>query len=281
MKTASYLFAPHLYIAGEHRCFFCGLSCDETHTKKQYVKDTFTNRDIVAFPGSDYVCGCCVASLDTIVETKLIDGEVKTGRGGAPRTYSWVLTENGNSAFSKKHFCFARETISNPPEPPFSIVFADSGKKQIIFRAPVNYDREIFSIQFEEEQIEIRGLQFEEYLNIATRAAAAIGKKALLSPDEFSCFLACDKLYGTTDVLEKWIEIYTQPMAKVAAWLCESKGSQNERTSREESERNDITIGTAIPSEIGGSDRLPEQKRKPEAARKCETVRDQLLLDFT
>lgn len=280
MITASYLFAPHLQLPGKNRCFFCGMSCDGTHLKKEFVKKTFTNRDIVKYPGSDFVCGCCVASLDTFVETTLVDGEVKTGRGGAPRTYSWVLTGERNCAFSKKHFDFARETISNPPKPPFSIVLADSGKKQIIFRAPVNYDREIFSAQFEEEQIEIRSGQWKLYLERATMAAAAIGKKSLLNPDTFQCFLATDKLYSSFDVLENWIEIYNEPMAKVAAWLCESKGKQNERSSGE-SKQNGITISTAVSSEVGRCDRPQEHEGKPTAAGGRKTTSDQLLFDFT
>lgn len=280
MITASYLFAPHLHRPGENLCFFCGMSCDGTNPKKEFVKKTFTNRDIVKYPGSDYVCGCCVASLDTFVETTLIDGEVKTGRGGAPRTYSWLLTGEANSAFSKKHFDFARETISNPPGHPFSIVLADSGKKQIIFRAPVNYDRDVFSVQFEEDQVEIRSCNWSVYLDVATKTAAAIGKKSLLSPNNFQCFLACEKLYGSTDVLEQWIDIHTQPMAKVAAWLCESKGKQNERAIGK-TEQNRNTIRTAIQTETGGGNRSPKQKRESATSGGSETTGNQLLFDFT
>jgi CRISPR type IV-associated protein Csf1 len=250
MITASYLFAPEKHQPGNQRCFYCGMLCGEHHTKDEYVKDTFTNRDIVKFPGSDFVCGCCVESMATLVTTTLIDGDVKSGRGGAPRTYSWVLDGRNNKAFSKAHMDFARNILSNPPEPPFSIILSDSGKKQLIFRAPVNYDRYRYVIQFEEVHVEIDLSRWDYILKCATMASAAIGKKALLSPNEFSCFLSSVTFYGTENPIEEWIEIYSEPMAKVAAWVCKGK----------EDARNEDFVSARIQTKDRGSDRLPDTK---------------------
>lgn len=270
LLTASYLFSPEKHNPGEQRCYYCGLPCGDEFSKKEFVKPTFTNRDIVKFPGSDFVCGCCVASMDTFVDTTLVDGEVKTGRGGAPRTYSWVLSGSGNTAFSKKHFDYARQILSDPPAPPFSIVLSDSGKKQIIFRAPVNYDRERFVVQFEEEQIEIDASQWEYFLRTATIASAAIGKKALLNPDELMCFMSTVKYYGNEQPLEDWISIHNVPMAKVAAWVCKGK----------EDARDEDFVSTRIPAEAGRGDGLPEGERESGKTGGDQTGGDQLLFNF-
>jgi CRISPR type IV-associated protein Csf1 len=268
--TAPYLFAPDKYIPGNNRCYYCGLECGNEYNKSVYVKKTFTNRDIVKFPGSDFVCGCCVASMDTIVDTTLVDGEVKTGRGGAPRTYSWVLSTQGNTAFSKKHLDYARKILSCPPAPPFSIVLAESGKKQIIFRAPVNNDREWFVVQLEEEQIEIDAGRWEHFLKAATLASAAIGKKALLSPEEFTCFLNTVKYFGDETILEEWIEIHNEPMARIAAWVCKGKKDA----------RDEDFVSARVQTEACGSDRLPNKRSKCRDDGGSERKRGQLLFDF-
>jgi CRISPR type IV-associated protein Csf1 len=248
--TASKLFAPHEHRKGDERCFYCGLDCDQSHTVKDHVKKTFTNLDIVKCPGSEYVCGCCVASLITVTTTVLFDGDVKTGRGAAPRTYSWVLTGHQNKAFSKKHFDFAREMLSNPPAPPFSIVLADSGKKQIIFRAPVNFERDIFNVQFEEEQILVDRARFEELLTLATYISAAAGKRALLSPD-FNTYRQCVEYFGDEKLIEQWDTVHSEPMAKLAAWVC--KGKDDARLESSVSERlQTATCGDSRPSETSG-----------------------------
>jgi len=224
MITAPKLFAPSEYRHGKQRCFYCGIDCDESHTVKDYVKKTFTNYDIVACPGSAYVCGCCVASITTITTTVLIDGDIKTGRGGAPRTYSWVLTEHGNHAFSKKHLGFARDILLNPPTPPFAIILADSGKKQIIFRSPVNFDRNLFIVQLEELRVLVDRSRFQEVLGLATCISAAIGKKSLLlEPAAFNNYRRCIELFGDEELIDKWISIHNEPMAELAAWVCKGK----------------------------------------------------------
>lgn len=270
MITASMLFAPDRVRDGMHRCFYCGASCGDDHSKKEYVKKTFTNRDIVKFPGSNYVCGPCVESLATVTQTKLVDGDIKTGRGAAPRTYSWVLDGKNNRAFSKKHFDFARSIIGCPPEPPFSIVLADSGKKQIIFRAPVNYDRDVFVVQFEEAHVCIKSSSWEYYLNTATIASAAIGKKMLSAPNQFSCFLNTVTLYGTEAPLEEWIKIHNEPMSKVASWVCKGKKDA----------RDEDIVSSRISAEISGCSRREEHAAEQRTAGKDETNRSQLLFDF-
>ena len=72
--TGPQLFAGIKNPSGDHRCFFCNGVCDETHKRKDYVKNTFTNRDIVKCPASEFVCGGCVMSLNERATINLIDG---------------------------------------------------------------------------------------------------------------------------------------------------------------------------------------------------------------
>lgn len=228
MITASYLFSKIKYNPGNEKCFYCGIDCDETYKKKEYVKKTFTNRDIVRYPGSDFICGCCVESLAGNYEVEQIDGTVKTGRAGQPRMYSWILTEKKRLAFTKKHLEFARENILSPPDPPFSIILADSGQKQLIFRAPVNYDKSRFVVMLEEKYIEANPVMLKIYLEKAILCSAAIGKIALKKPDEFNNYKNIIEYYGDELPLVEWMEIYNIPMGQLAAWLCPGKKEAKE-----------------------------------------------------
>lgn len=265
--TASRLFAPEKHKPGDHRCYFCGLDCDESHRTKDHVGPSFTNRADVFYPSSGYVCGCCVASTQGLSETTDISGETRTGRAGAPRMYSWVLTEKGNTAFNKKHLEFARQTVINPPDPPFSIILADSGQKQLIFRAPVNFDRNFFCVLLEDQRIEVEPEKIKIALEKALLVSAACGKKALSDPDKIGTYISCCDFWGDEQHLENWIEIHNTPAGKLAAWLC--KGRDDARLDQFISGRIQKEIGVRVdqPTEI-------REQRKPEA------TGNQLLFNF-
>ena len=269
MTTASYLFDKTKHNLGNNKCFYCGLDCDETYKKKDYVKHTFTNRDIVKYPGNDFVCGCCVESLAGLAKTKQIDGTIKTGRGGSPRMYSWVLTENKKLAMTKKHMRVLRRIILNPPKPPFSIILADSGQKQLIFRAPVNHDRNVFSVLLEEKNIEVNRDLLKLYLDKAIIVSAAIGKIALKKPDQFINYKNVIEKYGSELPLVEWLEIYSSPLGELVAWLCPGKD-----------ESNGIIISSGIQAEVSKSKR-PIKESTRNGAENNQGGSDQVLFDFT
>jgi CRISPR type IV-associated protein Csf1 len=228
--TASQLFAKD---EGPHNCYYCGGWCSGYFDALEYVKDTFTNRDIVHFPGSKFVCHGCVDSMGSGADEMLmIDGTTKrreNDRGMQPRMYSWVLTIEKKLAGTKAHIEQFRDTIFDPPEPPFAIVLADSGQKQIIFRAPVALDRDVFPVMLEDDPILVIRDEFGEYLKKAMRLCAATGKPALRDNLGMSAAIAVDNYYGDLSALEYWAEIQNEPMAKLAAWVCPNKEvSQNE-----------------------------------------------------
>jgi hypothetical protein len=239
--TASQLFAGNKHNHGTNKCYYCGSECDDQYTTKDYVKDSFTNRDIVKYPQSKYVCFGCVYSLGGGEDTMpFIDGSTKerqNKRGMCPRMYSWVLDGKNNMAGTKAHIKQWRQLILNPPEPPFSIVLAESGQKQIIFRAPIAMDTENFNILLEDQVIEVNKEQLKNLLALALPVVAALGKPALTGEINFNSYNRYMEYHGEIESLEKWIEVKNQPLASLAAWLSPSKeDAQNEHRSTERRE---------------------------------------------
>jgi hypothetical protein len=226
--TASTLFAGDRHNPGPEHCYFCGADCDKTYLSGDYVKDTFTNRDIVKYPASDYVCRGCVESLGWGEdEMPMLDGTVKkrdNARGMAPRMYSWVLTANSRIAFTKAHVSLIRDVIcNNQPEPPFSIILADSGQKQLVFRAPVAMSRDVFPVMLEDEIIEVKPAFLRERIALATPIVAATGKPALLDRITIGTYIAYEKYHGDIDALEAWAAVQRAPLSRLAAWLSPNK----------------------------------------------------------
>ncbi len=213
------------------KCYYCGAVCSDQHTKAFHVQDTFTNRDVVLYPGSPYICaGCVEASGAGPDKMEMLDGTIRVRenqRGMQPRMYSWVITANQRWAATKSHIAQLREVILNPPEPPFVIVLADSGQKQLLFRAPVAYDKNRFPVMLEELVVDVYVSELSRALDAADALAEAIGKPALLAPNTMSLWIACEAHHGTTEPMEAWGEWKNTPTGKLAAWLAKAKGTKN------------------------------------------------------
>jgi hypothetical protein len=222
------LFAGDRHNPGHNQCFFCGAGCDDTYQAADYIKNTFTNYDGVASPGSKYACcGCTLAMGWGEDEIGLIDGTVKVRenpRGMAPRLYSWLLTANKRIAFTKAHIPLIRDILCrNPPEPPFAVILADSGQKHLIFRTPVAMSRDMFPVMLEEEIILVSPALLEERIAITTPVVAATGKPALKESVTAGTFIAYYQYHGNTDALETWQMVQGQPLSRLAAWLAKNK----------------------------------------------------------
>lgn len=231
--TASMLFAGNNNKLGSNKCYYCGAFCDDSFLSIDYVKETFTNRDIIKCPNSKFVCAGCVESLGAGPDQlELIDGSIKVrenSRGMQPRMYSWVLMKDKKIVGTKAHIKQFKELILNPPEPPFSIILADSGQKQLIFRAPIALSKNNFSILLEDVIIEVIPELLKEYLYISTKVCAALGKPALLDELNFSSWARFEEYFKNIEVLEKWLSIRNQPLSRLVAWLSPSKDdAQNE-----------------------------------------------------
>jgi hypothetical protein len=230
LVTASQLFAGSAHIAGMFLCYYCGASCDDTHKTSIYVKETFTNRDIVLYPNSLHICQGCIMSLGNgWADMPMIDGSVKsftTARGMAPRMYSWLLTQDKRLAFTKAHISTVRDMLtdySKIPEPPFALILSESGQKQLIFRAPVAHDKKAFSVMLEDKIINLTFYEFKERMKLASNISIKIGKPVLKDSPTVASYISANKA-GIFKQLEKWQEVKNEPLSQLAAWLAPPKG---------------------------------------------------------
>ena len=228
--TASALFAGDRYRIGEHNCYYCGALCDVTHKSADYVKPTFTNRDVAQYPRSDYVCQGCVMSLgDGWADMPMIDGSVKaftTPRGMAPRMYSWLITSDRRLAFTKAHIATVREMLTDKsrlPKPPFAWVLSDSGQKQLIFRARVAWDKDSFPLLLEDQVIDVAPDLLKERLDLANAISSRIGKPVLSNPLTMSVYIAAHKAGVSVMAIKAWEKVQHEPLSQVAAWLACAK----------------------------------------------------------
>jgi len=228
LLTSSVLFVGNKYKSGSERCYYCGAYCSDENLTSFYVKETFTNRDIIKFPNSKYVCVGCVESLGNgYDEMKMVDGSIKkrdNERGMQPRMYSWIITKGNKLAATKAHIKELRKIILNPPEIPFSIILADSGQKQLIFRCPVNIDKNNFSLLLEDEVIENIDVNIlNTRIEMIKPIVFLFGKLSLLKKFNISHFAKMNEYFDNISIIEKWIEIKNEPISRLAVWLSYSK----------------------------------------------------------
>jgi CRISPR type IV-associated protein Csf1 len=264
------MFSKKLYEPGDNKCYYCGSLCSDKYVKNKYVKKTFTNRDIVKYPESGFVCGSCVETMSSDYSVVLFDGELR--EHSRVRLYCWVITENNKKAYTKKHISLLREIILNPPDPPFIIVLADGGKKQLLFRSEIAYDKNIFPVMLEEKIIIVNRNLLNERLELADKLSAPLGKIAIKNKLEIGHLIQIEKYYGHLDFYEKWKNIYSEPMSQLAVWLAKNKeDAQNEYSA---------IISRAIQTKTGGDGR--SDKKNGLTGSEISKNRDnQLSIDFT
>jgi hypothetical protein len=273
--TAADLFAGDARRVGLNRCYYCGSFCDDMHAVDDFVKPTFTNRDIVSFPGSQFVCVGCALSLG-IGDDKMemIDGSFKVReneRGMQPRLYSWVLTEGKKLAASKAHIKQLRGIVIDSPEPPFAIILADSGQKQLIFRAPIALNKNNYPLLLEDERINVDVEVLHDLLELTSKICAATGKPALLGDLKYISFSRYEEYFGDTTGLERWIRIREAPLSRLAAWLSPSR--EEAKCEYPGIERGKVSAATGRANRSGSSDSGGNEGRNKSGG-------DQFCLDF-
>lgn len=221
---------------GKNKCFFCGDFCGDKYTTKTYVKKTFMNRDICAFPFSKFVCVSCVSCFSENTLIRLCDGEIREKQ--RIRTYSWVIEEKNKTAYTKKHIKELREKILNPPEPPFVIILADSGQKHLIFRAKVNLEKDNFYVSLEEDIIKVNIEKLKYYLNACIPLIAACGK-ILIKQFEYnlcSISILIEKMFRgeTENIINNFLKCSDKQLLKLAVWLSFNKEESIKYLNKEE-----------------------------------------------
>lgn len=219
MITAPQLFAGTTEPQGNEFCFYCGGVCDEEYLVKKYVKNTFTNRDIVRRPASHFVCGGCVACFEDR-DITLINGEQRADQ--RTRLYSWVFTRTSQMAATKAHLKELAAVILNPPDPPFGIVLATSGQKQLLFRSVLAWNRTLFPVMLEDEIITVSPEELRAKMQLASTVIAAIGKPSLSEMESAHAIRYFD-YYGNLDLFGLWKKEMYNPINRLALYLLPSK----------------------------------------------------------
>jgi CRISPR type IV-associated protein Csf1 len=241
MITAPQLFAGILKPKGEEHCFYCGGNCGEEHSVKRYVKDTFTNRDIVRRPSSQFICSGCVACFEDR-DLTLINGEQRSDQW--TRLYSWIFTKDKQIAATKSHLKEISGVLLDPPDPPFGIVLVTSGQKQLLFRSVIAWSKDNFPIMLEDEIIIISQQSLREKLQLARVVIAAIGKPALSEMGNPHAIRYFD-YYGNLDSFGLWKKEMHNPINRIALYLSPSqKECQNEHP------RVERANARAVPAQV-------------------------------
>lgn len=205
---------------GEHRCFYCGATCAAHNPTSQYVKDSFTGRDAVAAPGSQWVCDGCVSCLVEDADLTTHDGQQRTGQ--KIRGYSWVLTESRAVAATKADREFLRATCWVPPDQPYCIVISDSGQKHLLYRAPVNWSRDRVTVLLETERVTYAPWELERRIATCLVLIALTGKPAL--SEGFNRRQRMDIVAAEGEAaLRHWDAVCGEPLTRMAIWLSPGK----------------------------------------------------------
>lgn len=135
------------------------------------IPSTFTDFSQAKAPWSETACGACVALAKSeayeLYATRV--GRPTTfpiKEGAKPKKLNWlstshVFTENNHLQPDRNEW---RNILMAPPEPPFVMAMAISGKKHVIFKAAINYSKSRFTIQTDNDRVLIEHAAFLDAL---------------------------------------------------------------------------------------------------------------------
>lgn len=226
-------------ITGAARCFWCGCKC-RPHSYQP--PGTFNGwADVRCASSRDICAGCRIATDESDTSQR-------------PRIYSYVITANSIVKTTKGDLSTLRNACLNPPPPPYAIALAVSGQKHLLYRTPVNRSRDIIAVQLELEAVTYRPAELAERIDIATRVVAATGKPALLDPEEARVATALSAHYRDPEPGLRWLDLWSQPLSRLAAFLCPNKEiAQHEYPSEYSTGLPDVRC-SRVPATTGGPD---------------------------
>lgn len=186
---------PH-FIAGKPladphpRCYLCG---GDTQGQGYRLRDglgtLFTDTALVKAIDSTAICGSCAALMcsggyQQACERYGFDAYFPIKDGKKPLIANWMFYSHcfSEKKWQKMDRAQAREVLLSPPEPPFVITLAAVGKKHVIFRAAINYSRDLFSVQLDELSIRIDRAKFTDVLaKFESAYALGLSKDSLVT----------------------------------------------------------------------------------------------------
>lgn len=143
---------PYEPVKGD-QCLVCGNEAEIFYARKDIIKPTFNNLDVLADPAGDAVCAACAWCMS--------NKEHKNRN--ILRMHHFLATEKTLQWIKKSVFS---ETLFNPPEPPFVMGYTFTHKKHHWLFAPVNYTRDIVQVGTDERTIQIIPKRDKSYFSL-------------------------------------------------------------------------------------------------------------------
>lgn len=233
---------------GDETCFWCGCACDQSCPAK--LTGTFWDWDVVANPHGKYQCVGCAEALDSKREM--------AGRDKLQRTwtYSWLITEDKATPWTKADIAAMRETVLNPPKSPWALAIAESGQKHILFRTPINTnDVAPFVVQLELIQVSYHPRDLSERIDLCGKIAAACGKPSLAGRLDLSQAMRVFEHHGDEGLfLSQWWEThFNEPQTRLAAFLSLSmEDAKREYPPVADAGRGGVSPAAGRPGRCGG-----------------------------
>jgi CRISPR type IV-associated protein Csf1 len=159
-------------------CYLCGSVATGMLSKAKVLTPTFTGHSDAKALSSSWVCVPCSWSLN--------DASAVVGRdSGKWRNFSHAVAEGKWLTFTKK--VEERRRLSAllcaPPSGPWCAVVAESGQKQLAYRAPVNHSAHRCSVQFEEQRVVYQPAAMRSLLGRMERMLTVFSKTEVASGD--------------------------------------------------------------------------------------------------
>lgn len=204
MITSATQFAWQCCNAGDYppprtsqdlHCWLCG---GETNSVGWRLKDAlssnFTDCNSAARLDSRALCQSCAATASSVGWAQYVQRYPERGlwehfpekEGKAVRACNWlyfshVFAENYHETPTRARW---RDVLSNPPVPPFLLIMAVSGKKQILFKGRISHSQDAYWIQYETQSVFIHRHQFISCLTAFERLYnAGFSKDSIVSAD--------------------------------------------------------------------------------------------------
>lgn len=170
---------------GAAPCRVCGGPADAhgpAWKAERIVADSFGPAESLGAPRSPAVCGACAffAVGRTFQESVRARGlPVKLWVNAAWRSYGHVFSAAGHMVPRREDW---RAFLLSPPEPPFLAVMTTAGTKNLLYRATVAEDRDLFPLLVEEATVWVGRAAFGRVLaDFEAALADGLSRDALLS----------------------------------------------------------------------------------------------------
>lgn len=180
-------FPPPRPAPAASSCWLCGGPLGErAWARGDALPSTFAQHDDARVKTSPAVCeACAYFAVGSTWQAWLADPrapKVKTWQQASWRSYGHFFRPDP----AQPHECPLnsrwRDLLLDPPEPPFLAIVSLSGQKNLIFRAQVAFDRDLYPAQVEETTVAVDRRKLAACVDLVeTALAAGLGREEIES----------------------------------------------------------------------------------------------------